>query len=119
MEVLGRTEVLQQGPDSLGVVHGERDVMTRIRAESLERGTVMVAVRAGVDRHDQPVFHGHSGHLVHHVGLECLAVLRAGFARPGALKQPLRVGGVQLQGCGRADAVVSGHRTVFHEVAPS
>ena len=83
----------------------------------VERGFVVVAVGPRVDGHDQAVLHGHPRHLVHHVGFEVVAVLRGGPARAGAVEQFRRVAGVELERCGRADAVVGGDRAVVHEVA--
>jgi hypothetical protein len=66
----------QQRLQRLDVLGAHRDVGALVAAVAGQQPDIVVAVRAGVDLHDQPVVQAHAGHLGQHLGPEQLGLGR-------------------------------------------
>ena len=111
------TVALEQRAEVLGVGRGHRDVVTGVGAEPVEGGARVVAVHAGVDRHDEPVPGAHAGHAQEHVAPERARAGRVELAGDRLCGRARRLVLVEVDGVRLADAVVGGHRAVLEEVA--
>ncbi len=79
----------------------------------------MVAVRAGVDLHHQPVVQAHAGHLGQHLGAEQLGLGRGDVPLQQVLEQGLGLDGRQVGGGGGGMAVVGGGGAGLDEGRPA
>ena len=108
------------GCSAAGELDGDRDVVAGVRPEAVARRRVVVAVDAGVQRHDEAVLGGHPRHLHEHVPPE-RGRLRLGHGLPDERRRvdPRGLGRLERQGDDVGVAVVGRDAAVrLEEAAP-
>ncbi len=99
-------ETVQQGLQVSGELRGDGDIRADIGSKPLEQGTVVVAERADVQLHDQPVFDAHPRQLDQHVTAEAPRVVARGVAAKGPGEDGVRLRAAQGLRIRRLDAMV-------------
>jgi hypothetical protein len=110
-------EALQQGPQQVGELGAQRQVVTGVRAEPAQRPGMVVAAHPGVQRHHQPVLGRHAGHLAQAGQPQGVVPVAGTGADP--TEQPVGLGGVEELHPDVRGAVVGGGGAVFPEVHPA
>ena len=79
----------EQGAKVSRVLCGDGDVGPLVHAEPLEHEGVVIAERARVQLHDEPILDRHARHLEQHVCFELPLVVRRRFTLTRALEDPV------------------------------
>src|SRR5674476_684294 len=119
LQVRVRAVPLEKGPQRVGEVTAQRDVMAGVRSKPRGGRSVVIASRARVERHGQAVLGRHPRHLQQHVSTKRDGLSERRGAGQGRVVDPFRLGGLERLGPAVGVRVVRGPGAVGDEVLAS